>query len=734
MAPPQRPKRRSGRPSVPSAAAASRALRFIFWCAPASLVVEADYCHSPVWLPAELAEINEDAHSKCPPEAKFLKGLPSGGIQSHIARWHRGRRHWARRTARRLGERDSDDGATTHAAASTAEPTQATTEDTHASTTASTRASTTEKATTAETTRASTSTAESTRPTTTEATTAETTEASTRSSTTETTTAETTEASTWASTTEALVDGSDEAEDEDGNETPVGDDYVPQDCRHELAIKLLWHELHRDDVHQGSVRDGKDYWAQFYRATPNAITPTWSFGRLTNIHLHIPGMHSVGGFRFPGEIHLQHEGIQRTLLDSPDRPNFTMVVPIEVTWVWDTPLNPVLLWLARGLTGNENLWVFNSWMTWLRNPAYLYSSDIMPGGSRAVYYDLGHGCGHTFVLTKSISVFGNRLDMLKQYIKNETVLEEQFIRPTGVFVGSALRPFESFTVFSSGEMRARIIVFETLMWCSMLLYLIALVLVKKCAVAYELELTDFARDPWVERNLLADHWLVTGVMIAMPLISFANGSTNIATGMPYEYKLSYFVAVMVHMWHELIMLVQVGGAVRRITYYKLLQKALKSFAGLIHYELFVCFAFIAQMHGSNLGYASMVTFFLCVIVGQVWLLTARCPPTLAFSVRSFLIMDYLLQRRLMDLERMDEDSTVKRRFEETTTTDGDELLTDSGVGGVVQCTVLFADVVHFTLMIAFVLQFGPTAIVTVSLLLSCGFILLELIRLLFAQD
>jgi len=510
-------------------------------------------------------------------------------------------------------------------------------------------------------------------------------------------------------------------------------DDVPPDCRHEVGVKLLWTEIRRRDVEGMVVKEGIHYWGKLFRAEPGAYKAAVSYGVLKNISLHMPGLHKIGDHRFMAEVHLVHKGMKRGFLDvSHEHPDFTIVVPIDFDWAWDTKRSEVFDWLTRsnGFDGEAHCdWSVLGALRFMRNgfrcPVQrLQAEHLLKGGGRALHYSAPGGCLNMFVVSEALQVNGQQIQEVKERITHEPAhFGDVYGVPGEIVVGSALLNWDAFTVFSEGETQKRQIRFEIIRATSMLAVIAGyLLLRKKYTEGFQREITDYVHDWWVQTNLRLDHWLCTFVTWLIPFISYVDGSSNLNYGMPYEYQMALFAFFLLHMVHELVMINQVGTAIARLNRMTIVRLAFMSLVGLMHVYYHICFCFVALMHGSALWWWSCVTFVTCNILGEVVLLTIHCPPLLAFSARSFSVMHGVLEAGMKEVEL--KSTTDKEKLKKTHSFVEESSWSDSGVQGTYFCMSFTAEVLQLIFQMLYVMKYGNCVVVNISMCLS-GFYLIS---------
>jgi hypothetical protein len=500
-------------------------------------------------------------------------------------------------------------------------------------------------------------------------------------------------------------------------------------------MKLDWNNLPRSALDGTRIVEGARYSAKFYHAAPHAIAPQISHGRLANISLHRPGLHTFGTHEFEAELHLHFKG-EPSLFFHEDTPDHLLVIPIEVNWAWDAPLHPALEWLEKPQDykdPHECDWTWHGIARFVRNgfncpPFHLKANSLFAGQNRALHYGGDGNCANTFVVTDSINVAGEQMNRVKQLVGHDWK-EKELRHPGELVVAAVLLPVESFTVFSEQETSWRRRVYLTIMTIGVVGIVGCFLLVRRFSDVYEVDITEFASDRCVQNNTRLDHWVSYIIGLAVPWCAYLSGSTNSMTGMPYEYQITWYGMAMIHMLHELAMFVQVGGAVKRMSYRRVARLAILSFMGLVHFELQIQFSIIALMHGSYYSFTSLVTFVLTNIAGQLVLLSCRSTNTLRFKARSFEVLHGVLMKRLEELESAEDDSIKdkggwrtfqaedRNRFSGGDGQEG-EHGSDSGIDGMWVFISTVGDVVQCVLQIAFVSKYGSSPVMYGSIALT----------------
>lgn len=429
---------------------------------------------------------------------------------------------------------------------------------------------------------------------------------------------------------------------------------APPDCRHELAMKLDFDSLFRRDLNGSTVVESarRKYNARLFRAAPDAITPTISYGLLSDVKFHVPGLHGFGKRHFDAEIHLIFQGEP----NSWDAPDFTLVVPVETAWSWDRPTHPALDFLGRlpNFTDSSRCgWDKDGIAEWINHgfqcpPYELEVADLFQQSGRAMEYSSGHGCSYTFVLAESIIAAGPELALVRNKIENSLSEGDDgsVAAEPEVVVGLVLRADQTFTVFTEQEIRSRKKMFFLIMTGGVTVVVFIFLGVRRCSTAFEVEINEFVEDPYLQLNTKVDHWICFMASLVIPWVAYSNGSTNRSSGMPYEYVLVWFGFALLHMAHECILLIQVGGAVKRLSYFRVARLTVMSLMGLLNIELHIQFGIVAVMVGHTIiGWASILMFALCNAWNLV-MVTHRCPPGLIFKLRSFEVVQAVYEERL----------------------------------------------------------------------------------------
>jgi len=510
-------------------------------------------------------------------------------------------------------------------------------------------------------------------------------------------------------------------------------------------MKLDFDSLVRRDFNGSKVVESarRKYNARLFRAAPDAITPTISYGLLSDITFHVPGLHGFGKRHYDAEIHLIFQG-EPSSLDAPD---FTLVVPVEAAWSWDRPVHPALDFLGRppNFTDSSHCdWDKDGIGEWINHgfqcpPYELEVADLFQQSDRAMEYSPGHGCSYTFVLSESIIAAGPELALVRNKIENSLSEGDDgsVAAEPEVVVGWVLRGDQPFTVFTEEEMRGRRKMFFLIMTGGVTVVVFMFLCVRRCSTAFEVEIQQFVEDPYLQLNTKVDHWMCFVASLVIPWVAYSNGSTNKSSGMPYEYVLVWFVFALLHMAHECILLIQVGGAVKRLSYFRVARLTVMSLMGLLNIELHVQFGIAALLHGSIIGWASILMFALCN-GGNLVMLTHRCPPGLIFKMRNFEVVQAVLEERLevdevsMHVEAAnfgkklagDKASLLKR------STSGDDLHED---GGFADFLVSFSNIIQCGLLIAFHAQCESWPLIKASLALTLFYVVIGSIHTLLPK-